>query len=260
MKISKIDKKIVDCHWLKKEIPNGLQNYLKVDADFDFTLDKKEEDVKVNYYVNHMKINNRRGPANYLVIIPGYSVKSFCWDVESVLQYQSILVEKGFTDVLIFNLGGCKEPKSKFSKVGKRDELDQLITKYVKMCLVEAFNFTEKTNCALLGRSAGGGIAIRLSSDKNNTFIKKLYLMAPGHDNTGLSGFLSGVGKDKKIPVRIGWVECDNKVPIEPKGYNMEKQMKDCKYPDFKMIVNKKIKCNDETVFHRLIPDFLKSW
>jgi len=54
MKINKIDKKIVDCHWLKKEIPNGLQNYLKVDADFDFTLDKKEEDVKVNYYVNHI--------------------------------------------------------------------------------------------------------------------------------------------------------------------------------------------------------------
>ena len=129
---------------VEKKVPNGLQNYLKVDADFDFTLDKKEEVVKVNYYVNHMKINNRRGPANYLVIIPGYSVKSFCWDVESVLQYQSILVEKGFTDVLIFNLGGCKYPKSKFSKAGKRDELDQLITKYVKMCLVEAFNFTEK--------------------------------------------------------------------------------------------------------------------
>lgn len=36
--------------------------------------------------------------------------------------------------------------------------------------------------------------------------------------------------------------------------------MKNSKYDDFKMIVNKKIKCNDETVFHRLIPDFLKSW
>ena len=38
--------------------------------------------------------------------------------------------------------------------------------------------------------------------------------MAPGHDNTGLSGFLSGVGKDKNKPVRIKNVECDNKVPI----------------------------------------------
>ena len=64
--------------------------------------------------------------------------------------------------------------------------------------------------------------------------------MAPGHDNTGLNGFLSGVGKDKTIPVRIDWIKYDNKVPIGPKGYMMEKQMKDSKYPDFKMIVNKK--------------------
>ena len=36
--------------------------------------------------------------------------------------------------------------------------------------------------------------------------------------------------------------------------------MKDSKYPNFKMIVNKKIKCDDELVFHRLTFDFLKSW
>ena len=35
--------------------------------------------------------------------------------------------------------------------------------------------------------------------------------------------------------------------------------MKNSKYDDFKIIVNKK-KCDDTSVFHRLVLDFLKIW
>ena len=177
---------------------------------------------------------------------------------------------KQYADVYIINLENVKPIKS--ANPTLREQLDQGITKNVDTII----KLLKLKNVSLLGRSAGGGIAIRLAINK---YIVGLNLACPGHKSTGMEEFINyhklnktkqsskitkkennkKLSKDNKklIPIVISWSKEDPRISIE-EGYKMKKQLEAINYPKFKFI-ELSTGSNLESVNHRIHPELIKS-
>lgn len=190
----------------------------------------------VHYNLVKMDLNSDMDTS--LVVIPGYSEKSICWTIGRMNHYinkHSDIFNK-YKDVWIFDLSSAKKIQGKLGdiedKVEKQatreifdTEMSIHLTKIIK-------NIND--NIVLLGRSAGGGQAIRVTMLHRN--IQKLLLMAPGHVPTeGLCRFVKTF-KQNPIPIFIAHVEKDPVVSRE-EIENMYDDLVNAKYgAEFELI------------------------
>ena len=117
------------------------------------------------YHLLHHTNNNKKD--NSLIILPGFSSKSFYWTFgrmnKFIINFDNF---KKYSDIIIFDFHEIKplinkenfgeDPLKNFYK----DKIDHIISEHVNHIL-NKLNFK---NISLIARSAGGGIAIYLSS------------------------------------------------------------------------------------------------
>jgi len=164
-----------------------------------------------NVQYNLVKMDLNSDMDTSLVVIPGYSEKSICWTIGRMNHYinkHSDIFNK-YKNIWIFDLSNAKSIQGKLNDIIDKDEKQATreifdiemsihLTKIIK-------NIND--NIVLLGRSAGGGQAVRVTMLHKN--IKKLLLMAPGYVPTeGLCRFVKTF-KENPIPIVLSSVDKD---------------------------------------------------
>ncbi len=179
-------------------------------------------DSELDYHIIHTKLREKGRP---LVVIPGYSDKSICWTLGEmnryITHYPDCFME--YNDVYLFNLEEVKKIQDK--NKDKREDLDIQISIHINDILHEL----KLKNISLLGRSAGGGICIRVAKmSLENDFIFGLNLACPGYKKEGIMDFIEA-RIENPIPIRFCWAIEDTTVPIS-QGYQMKQQLIDSGY------------------------------
>lgn len=161
--------------------------------------------LKINYsmfrYQNHESKLDKQ-----LIVIPGFSKKSICWTLGRINLYLEKLQEI-YSDICIFNL---IDLKNKTELLKGQGHCNYEIYKGIGSQLNKILKSMGKNNISLLGRSAGGALAIILSSINDN--VNGLNLACPGYEDQMIQDF---VDSGNMIPIRMVWAEEDTKIPIE---------------------------------------------
>ena len=100
--------------------------------------------------------------------------------------------------------------KAKTKELEKKGHNIYEIFKGIGSQLNKIVKSMEKTNISVLGRSAGGALAIILSSTNDN--VKGLNLACPGYEDQMLQDLIDS---GNMIPIRMVWAEEDTKIPIK---------------------------------------------
>lgn len=175
-------------------------NYKKIDTDGKQKFFKDNE----SYYLYKKKLNDE---GNLLFVLPGLSIKSIAWTVGRISYFLEKYPDKfkKFSAIHIFDFHELKKSKvitdnlAEGSKIIS-NHLDKIIRNINK----------DKKKVSILGRSYGGGIAIRLAE---NDYIYGLNLASPGHDSKiGLSELLN-IRDD--LGIRLCSTKEDKKVHIK---------------------------------------------
>ena len=124
-----------------------------------------------------------------------------------------------YSDICIFNLEDLKSKSATITQSGVSNY--DLYTKigYQLNKVIKHLNYD---NISLIGRSAGGALALIISS--LNDKVNGLNLACPGYEDAMITDFINSSNKD--IPVVISWAKEDTKIPLE-KGINLEKKLKE---------------------------------
>lgn len=114
-----------------------------------------------------------------LIIIPGFSDKSFCWTVGRINSNREML-QKKFSDIYIFDNSSIDKTPNNLEK---NQEIPQSSTylEISKMYIELIESIIGDKNFSLLGRSAGGGISLMIALGNLKSKIDELYLAAPGY-------------------------------------------------------------------------------
>lgn len=238
-----------------KGIGNDLDNIdnIKDWKMYDITLDDKNFKLlgeKIDYSLIYRKL---KGNGNTIFVIPGYSDKSIYWTVgrmnRFIKDYPNIFNQ--YRELYIINLQNTKPIQENIvnkseNKSEKREEFDNQIANHINKIINSL-----KKNITLLGRSAGGGQAIRVSILNDN--IKSLFLASPGHKKSGFEEYLK---TSKKIPIVLSYVEQDTRIKKE-EIYKMKDQMHDNLYTPFTFLSINSNKVGDNHN-HRFQPELIK--
>ncbi|VVU95243.1 hypothetical protein CPAV1605_968 [seawater metagenome] len=168
---------------------------------------------EINYSL--FKYSNDNPVKRELIVIPGFSKKSICWTIGRINHFLDKL-KSDFSDIVIFNLEDLKEKYTKITDNGvpKYDILTKIGYQLNK--IVKHMGFK---NISLLGRSAGGALAIVIAT--LNTDVKGLNLACPGFEDRMIVDLIA---TERNIPIRIGWAKEDTKIPIT-KGYKLKEML-----------------------------------
>ena len=99
-------------------------------------------------------------------------------------------------------------------------------------------NLQYRDNVSLLGRSAGGGLALQMAFFYNNLFdLRGLNIACPGYDMDDMNEIIQKYF-NKNLPIRLGWAVDDQKID-EQKGRYLKVIFNDYDYTDFKYITVK---------------------
>ena len=198
------------------QVKNGEVN------EFPMTYRIGGEDVVHNFNFRIVKFNLKQ-KGKKLFVLPGFSSTSLCWTVGRINRFKNIIREKGFGEIYIFEFMNVKDIMGKlkgnflFNKDQTKEEQQTNYNKFynsvailVDKIIRSSINEGEKVS--ILGRSAGGGIAIFLF-ELHNDYINGLNLAAPGYDSTGLSvGVIDKINRVKPS-IRLSISIKDKKVP-----------------------------------------------
>lgn len=194
--------------------------------------------------------HNFKREGRILVVIPGFSKKSFHWTIGRIYKYinDNTLDDnfKDFSKIYIFDFSEIKNISTQIENDSdKMSELYNLVTKNVDKIIK---SFGEK-NITILGRSAGGGIAIRLGmleKNQKDDYIKSIHLCAPGYitevDSNGnkiyrgLKDYLDiRSHKMTSVPLVITYSIEDTRIDTK-EIHTMHTQLKRAKYEKYKVI------------------------
>ena len=180
--------------------------------------DVVESTLNENYgVINIIHITNTSPESREpLIVIPGYSFKSFT-GMTNVLLEGSIASDK--YNIHVINWGDrvkelsidvSKDLESEEEKYKANDVFRMKMANILdKILRSEDMGFTQDgTNISLLGKSAGGGVALYIA--KVNHYVNKLFLCAP---STNTNGTL--VEDRKDLEIKLSWNKDDNTIPYE---------------------------------------------
>lgn len=171
---------------------------------------------EINYSV--FKYSNDNEIKKQLIVIPGFSKKSICWTLGRINFFLDKL-STIYSDICIFNLEDLKKKTPIITQSGVSNY--DLYTKigYQLNKVIKHLNYD---NISLIGRSAGGALALIISS--LNDKVNGLNLACPGYEEAMITDFINSSNKD--IPVVISWSKEDTKIPLD-KGLNLEKKLEE---------------------------------
>lgn len=158
-----------------------------------------------------IKLNNKENKP--LVIIPGYSNKSFESGFDKLIGEFESYKDKYSVMYAVCWGSTVKEvtveyPKSAGDDIEKRYELNEVIRIKLAKILDKILRSPNMnlTNITLFGKSAGGGVSIHVAA--MNLKVKYLYISCPGTNDRGK------VLKDRKeLPIKISWNKDDDVLP-----------------------------------------------
>lgn len=207
--------------------------------------------TKINYSIIKMNFKGNKSKPE-LVVLPGYSNKSICWTVSRINTYINTfpeLVKNKFNAIYIINYENVKPIQD--AKKEQRNELDKQITEHTYQ-IIKDLNIT---NLSLLGRSAGGGIALQLIN-MNGLNITACYLACAGGNINLFEDYLKNPNSNKNIKIVLGWSLNDKKIPFSKTGVNILETAKTYGFKKIsKVLVNT---TNDlEDFNHRIHPQML---
>ena len=174
------------------EVPNQDFNLLGITTTIDYEL-------------LHIGNNSNKKP---LFILPGFSTSSVTMTIGRINRFKDDILDKGFTDIYIFN----------FTSIGK---LPQNIQDKYKIQQYKTYHeiskhlagyLNEYDNISLLGRSAGGGLALQIALkylDPNK--LTGLNIACPGYNHEDIFPALEEY-KNKGLPIRMCWAVDDKKI------------------------------------------------
>lgn len=180
-----------------------------------------------------------------LVIIPPYSFDGFTKIMDTINNNFDIIKKKyNIIYVIVWNDEIKKESQKITSGISDVKE-QYIINEKYRIMLADLANKIIKTNkinkFTLLGKSAGGGVAIYIA--KKNKQVKNLFLMCPAILKTTIK-------LNKEIRIILSWNRDDDKIPYEKS------------LPLIKNYINNKnnfMFISYETGGHELHEDFFKS-
>jgi len=159
-------------------------------------------DSKAQYGdINILKIELEKTDELPLIMIPGYSYRSF-QDMARVLMTGYDHIKTKYSCIyMVCWTDEIKALTSSTSDYDKQEEYRLAVTNILNKILHKL----EITKCSVVGKSAGGGVSIYLTS--MNTDIQYLYLACPGI--TPRAKPLAG----RQIPIKLMWCKDDDTLP-----------------------------------------------
>lgn len=157
----------------------------------------KEGTPEFMYHLLQYKNDNSNSKA--LVILPGFSEKSRDWTFGRINRFINSKEKlKEYSDIIIFDFNEIKPlmNEQNFGKDSMKNFYKEKIDNNIGKNLNHILNSFKFSDINLIGRSAGGGLAIYLSS--LNEKISKLYLACPGWNNDTVNPLLEVINNNKK--------------------------------------------------------------
>jgi len=144
----------------------------------EYTIFPSNEKLKRKLIISYLHQGDNTNRKS-LVIIPGFSDDSFAWTVGRINQFYNKLREK-YSDIYIFDNSSIGKIPFELSSLGIPQPMtyEEIVKIYID--LFHKIGFSEPID--ILGRSAGGGVAIMLSLNQPITRINNLYLASAGFD------------------------------------------------------------------------------
>tara|TARA_A100001015_G_scaffold276930_1_gene335664 strand:- start:2220 stop:3143 length:924 start_codon:yes stop_codon:yes gene_type:complete len=173
-KSNKVDKVLSDMmtkdllsEWNFMELPK---------SKFELILNSKVRKDLIYGCLHHGDKSN----SSPLIIIPGFSDKSFGWTVGRINSNREKLHKK-FSDIYIFDNSSIDKTPNNLEK--SEEKIAQSVTylEISKMYVELIRSIIGDRNFSLLGRSAGGGISLMIGMGELSSKISELYLAAPGY-------------------------------------------------------------------------------
>lgn len=246
----------LDLAWEKIKLPQQL----------NFKIENYEKLINFNTYklTNSDNVGNKK-----LIILPGFSSDSFGWTLSRISKYHQTIFAQGFKEIHIFDftgIGGRKDDKTipqfniQSDVIKNFPDINNIVDiAYIQISKFLTDNiFNQFINYSILGRSAGGGLALNMvfscGLEPNG-----LNLAAPGIDFQQLAPKIEHFF-NKSLPIRLCSTNNDKKVPIEHKdgSYNLANQIMNSQFTDFIFFIKSTI-TNDDVINHRIQEILIKN-
>jgi hypothetical protein len=201
-----------------------IYEYIKVSEgkhpDLKFSIYNISEPLLNDKYgvISFIKITYETSALEPLIMIPGYSNRSFMTMTDKLLgSFQSI--KRKYSMVYLINWGNrikdlSSEVINGITNIEEQYRINEIFRSELAVVVDKILRskdmglLSEKKNFALLGKSAGGGIALYIAS--MNHLVNKLFLCAPGTTTNG------SVVKDRKdLDIKLSWNKDDTIIPFD---------------------------------------------
>lgn len=239
---------------------------IKLSQQLNFKIDHYEKLINFNTYklTNSDDIGNKK-----LIILPGFSSDSFGWTISRISKYHQIIFNQGFKEIHVFDftgIGGRKDDKSlkQFNIQSDVLKLFPSIDNIVDIAYIQISQFltenvfNEYDNYSILGRSAGGGLALNMVFSCGMEPFG-LNLAAPGINLLELVPKIEQFS-NKDIPIRLCSTNNDKKVPINHKdgSGNLADQIMNNNFSNFIFFIKSTIS-DDDIINHRIQDILIKN-
>lgn len=236
--------------YVRKFIKQNKKHLTSSDLELlEYTKPLELLETEISYsVVKYIFSGNSNKPA--LFVIPGYSSKSIRWTVSRIGTFvKTSNIGNRFSAVYIINYENVKAIQD--ANKGQRDELDTQIAVHTKQIIMDLG--IEKMS--LLGRSAGGGIALQLIN-MPDLDISYCYLACAGGKMTLFEDYLKNPKSNKKIKIVLGWSLNDKKIPYSRNGVAMLETAKTYKFKNISIVLVDTAN-DDDNYNHRIHPQLL---
>jgi cephalosporin-C deacetylase-like acetyl esterase len=156
-------------------------------------------------------LNNKENKP--LVIIPGYSDKSFMSGFESIIDGFDSYKDKYSVMYAVCWGSTVKEVTVAYTKpAGDNQEKQYELNEEIRIILAKILDKIlrspdmELTNITLFGKSAGAGICIHIAA--MNPYVQYLYISCPGTNSYGRV-----LKNQKELKIKLAWNEDDDVLP-----------------------------------------------
>ena len=230
-----------------------MWNLIELATSMHFSLDGVEAIINFNLF--HLRNSESEYKSKPLIILPGYSSDSLGMTLTRTSRMKNEIFSKGFSDIYVFDftgIGGRKKDKPEEpglniqAAVNDINGMYEIISKHLSEYISQNYR-----NFSILGRSAGGGLALQL------VFLHRLEpvslnLAAPGYSYDDIKEHIIDYS-NKSLPIRICWAKEDKKI-LEEDGQKLKELLKD--YTDF-MYYLVIVGSEDDKATHRIQPILL---
>jgi len=162
-----------------------------------------DDDIKIDFEMLHY---GDKSDINPIFIIPGFSNSSLTMTVGRINRFKNTILEKGYSDIYIMNNTSIGKLPNNLANKGV-----SFPTTYQAICNNISSYFDSYEKVTLLGRSAGGGIAMYLAFKFISEKVIGLNLACPGYDMSDMGTTIDSF-KNKNLPIRVSWANSDTKI------------------------------------------------